>query len=99
MKRTIPKWIGRVPIPDNRETLVQLIECWGDQVGITLPFDLQYLADRVSTYEFLQAVRELIFILLKEMKDKNMKARNTESIYCGAGPETSILEYSRHIAG
>ena len=96
MKRRIPNWIGKVPVPENRATTLLLLNHWAKLLDITLP-DLTREKEDAPTYEFMQRIQELAGVLQKKMDERRMCRKCIEGIYVGR-PTTIIGELNCNLA-
>lgn len=85
MKRLIPKWIGKVDVPGNRNTTIQLVRCWSGLIEETAAIEpmLKGLEGHLKEDEFLVLTQDITRHLLTRMDELNMKEVNNTMIWIG----------------
>ena len=100
VRRVIPKYIGNVSIPENRETTEQLLFCWAQltgEVDNVKPL-LRKLKDKMTEKAFVLQAQEVSMYLSQVLEEKKFPKKCNTDIYVG-NPSTPTGYFNSRVAG
>ncbi len=85
MGRSIPAWIGKVDVPQTRQTTIQLLTCLAKLIGeydnIVSMFN--EISKPLPTHVFVAETKEMALHLASTMDDQKLKRKRTDFVWVG----------------